>query len=145
MFILSCRQSSSNQNDDNGQLKQPLTKEDSIYNEVIDIHDEVMPKMGKLIGYQKKAQYYSDSAKQSMQKHSMPGLKEYKQQMDSLIYDLKAAEKAMNDWMEQFNPDPKLPTTEEKVAYFQEQKARALKMKEQFYIALEKGKRLLNE
>ena len=56
----------------------------------------------------------------------MPDLSEYKQRMDSLFYDLKIAEKSMNDWMEQFNPDPKLPTTEEKVAYFKEQKAKVV-------------------
>ncbi len=56
---------------------------------------------------------------------------------------LKGAEKNMNDWMGQFNPDPKMPTTEQRSAYFQDQKEKATAMKNGFFAALKKADSLL--
>ncbi len=132
-------------NSGNDATKKVMTKEDSAYTEALDIHDEVMPKMGKIIGYQKKAQQQLDSVAQLIKKSGMAGTKEFKQRVDSLLFELKLAEKGMNDWMEGFTAEPKLPTTEERTAYFEDQKAKALKMKEKFFVALDKAKQMLGE
>ncbi|MES2777662.1 MAG: hypothetical protein V4722_26020 [Bacteroidota bacterium] len=145
LIIFACKEAGTNANPGNDATKKVQTKEDSAYNAAIEIHDEVMPKMGKLIGYQRKAQQRSDSAAMLIKKSGLAGAKEFKQRVDSLLFELKLAEKGMNDWMEGFNAEPKLPTAEERTAYFEDQKAKAIKMKSQFFAALDKAKEMLGE
>jgi GTP-sensing pleiotropic transcriptional regulator CodY len=121
------------------------TKEEIAYNEVLEVHDSVMPKMGKLIGYQKRAKQSSDSITQLLKAKNILGAKVYKQQVDSLLIALQLAEKGMNDWMQAFNAEPNLPTTEERTAYFIDQKQKALNMKGQFFGALNKATQLFGE
>ena len=113
------------------------TEEDSLYREVIALHDAVMPKMGKLIGYKKALQAKIDSLDNTVKdKKGMVAVFNKKQYV-KLLAQVDAAEKAMNDWMDQFNPDPKLPTQEEMVHYFEDQKAKAAAMKHQVLAALD--------
>ena len=144
LFIISyCACKETNTHPNNDATKKIQTKEDSAYNETIRIHDEVMPKMGKLIGYEKKAQHQLDSIVNRMEKNELPGMQELKQKMESLLTQLKMAEKGMNDWMQGFDPEPKLPTTEERIAYFLDQKIKAQKMKDDFFAALDSAKQIL--
>ncbi len=52
--------------------------------------------------------------------------------LDVLNDSLKAADKAMNDWMDGFDADPKMPTTAERAAYFADQKQKAEIMRTRF-------------
>lgn len=144
IIAFACKEANTN-NPGNDATKKVMTKEDSAYTEALDIHDEVMPKMGKIIGYQKKAQQRLDSVAQLLKKNGLAGAKEFKQRVDSLLFELKLAERGMNDWMEGFTAEPKLPTTEERTAYFEDQKVKALKMKDKFFTALDKAKAMLGE
>jgi hypothetical protein len=144
VIAFACKEANTS-NPNNDATKKVLSKEDSAYNEAIDIHDQVMPQMGKLMGYQKKAQQRIDSVVQLIKKNGMAGAKEFKLRADSLLFELKLAEKGMNDWMEGFSAEPKLPTTEERTAYFEDQKAKALVMKDKFFTALNKAKEMLGE
>ena len=144
IIVFACKEANTN-NPGNDATKKVMTKEDSAYTEALDIHDEVMPKMGKIIGYQKKAQQRLDSVAQLLKKNGLAGAKEFKQRVDSLLFELKLAERGMNDWMEGFTAEPKLPTTEERTAYFEDQKVKALKMKDKFFTALDKAKAMLGE
>ena len=144
IIAFACKDANTN-NPGNDATKKVMTKEDSAYTEALDIHDEVMPKMGKIIGYQKKAQQRLDSVAQLLKKNGLAGAKEFKQRVDSLLFELKLAERGMNDWMEGFTAEPKLPTTEERTAYFEDQKVKALKMKDKFFTALDKAKAMLGE
>jgi len=144
VIAFACKEANTG-NAGNDATKKVMTKEDSAYKEAIEIHDQVMPKLGKLIGYEKKAQQRSDSVAQIIKKSSLPGAKEFKLRVDSLLFELKLAEKGMNDWMEGFTAEPKLPTTEERTAYFEDQKAKALLMKDKFFTALNKAKEMLGE
>jgi len=144
IIAFACKEANTN-NPGNDATKKVMTKEDSAYTEALDIHDEVMPKMGKIIGYQKKAQQRLDSVAQLLKKNGLAGAKEFKQRVDSLLFELKLAERGMNDWMQGFTAEPKLPTTEERTAYFEDQKVKALKMKDKFFTALDKAKVILGE
>ena len=144
IIAFACKEANTN-NPGNDATKKVMTKEDSAYTEALDIHDEVMPKMGKIIGYQKKAQQRLDSVAQLLKKNGLAGAKEFKQRVDSLLFELKLAERGMNDWMQGFTAEPKLPTTEERTAYFEDQKVKALKMKDKFFTALDKAKAMLGE
>ena len=113
------------------------TKEDSLYREVIALHDAVMPKMGKLIGYKKALQAKIDSLdKNANGKKGMVAVSG-KKQFVKLLAQVEAAEKAMNDWMDQFNPDPKLPDKQEMIQYFEDQKIKAAAMKQEVLAALD--------
>ncbi len=144
MIAFACKEANTG-NPSNDATKKVMTKEDSAYKEALSIHDEVMPKMGKLMGYQKRAQQRLDSVLQLIKKSGLAGANGFKTRVDTLMFELKLAEKGMNDWMEGFTAEPKLPTTEERTAYFEDQKAKAQKMKEKFFAALDKAKKMLGE
>lgn len=112
-----------------------------MYQAVMDLHNETMAKYGKLLGYEKKAQQKVDSINQYLQKNNCKceGVREALKNGSTLANELKAAEKNMNDWMGQFNPDPKMATTEERAAYFLDQKEKATIMKDGFFKALGKA------
>jgi len=145
MLVFACNEAETNTNPGNDATKKALTKEDSAFKDAMAVHDEVMPKMGKLIGYQKKAQQRLDSTAVLLKQKALPGAKDFMKRVDSLLLQLRLAEKGMNDWMEGFNPEPKLPTTEERIAYFEDQKIKAEKMKAVFFAALNNAKEMLGE
>jgi hypothetical protein len=80
---------------------QPKTAEDSLYRQVMDIHDEVMPKMGKVRGAQQRAQQRLDS----LAGQPSSNTKAYRRQLEQLINDLNYADFAMDKWMVEFNID----------------------------------------
>ncbi len=82
-------------------LRQPQTAEDSLYRQVMDVHDEVMPKMGKIRGAQQKARQRLDS----LALQGSPAGKQYRRQLEKLINDLNNADFAMDKWMIEFNID----------------------------------------
>lgn len=111
----------------------PATLEDSMYKLVIALHDEAMPKMNKLMGLQKKAQQQIDSLKATKNKANDLLII----RLEKVKLQLAAAEKGMNDWMAQFEPDPKQPTTEERGAYFKDQYEKAKVMRDNIFVALD--------
>jgi hypothetical protein len=117
-----------------------LTREDSLYKEVIGYHDEAMPKMGKLIGYQKSLKAKLDSlgkmAPSKMDKSSKELVLKYEQ----MLSDLKKAEKEMNDWMDSFNPDPKFPSKEDLEKYWTDQQQKAKKMRDDMLRSIDSAK-----
>jgi hypothetical protein len=142
LLMFACQNGSSEKVETATSANSPL--EDSLYKQVLAVHDEIMPKMGKLMGYEKKAQQQMDSLKSVMSGTSLPvevsrRLATNANTLDTLNENLKAAEKAMNDWMDQFDPDPKMPTTEERAAYFARQKQKADSMKTQFLQAYQQA------
>ncbi len=111
----------------------PATLEDSMYKLVIAMHDEAMPKMNQLIGLQKTAQQQIDSLKAAKNKANDLLLI----RLEKVKLQLAAAEKGMNDWMAQFEPDPQQPTTEERGAYFKDQYEKAKVMRDNIFISLD--------
>jgi len=129
-------------NNDNTPKNRATTKvapslEDSLYKEVIALHDETMPKMGKIIGYKKVLQLKIDSLDTYLSRKKDAGAALLKKNYEKLLAQLNNAEKGMNEWMEGFNPDPQLPTSKEMVNYFEDQKQKAKKMKEDVFNALD--------
>lgn len=81
--------------------KVPLTPVDSLYEEVMLVHDQVMPKMGKIRGAQQRAQQQLDS----LVKKGGAASAAYRQQLQQLVSDLSYADFAMDKWMTEFNLD----------------------------------------
>lgn len=120
------------------------SRETLFYHQTMDVHNEVMAKMSKLIGYQKKVQQQSDSIRSMLAATDFPRqlAQRISRQLDTLQVlgqKLEAADSAMNAWMEQFNPDPKLASSDANADYFEKQKMSAEAMKKQFFEALQEA------
>ena len=137
--LAACQQANKNELSNAG--KKTESREDSLYHQTMDIHKEVMAEMGKLIGYQKQLQHQVDSLNNYLKFNKLPrNIAEPKiKQIDSLTNSLKKlqfADSAMNAWMEQFNPDPQLASSDANADYFEKQKNSAEAMKVIFFKAL---------
>jgi hypothetical protein len=120
------------------------TREDSLYKDVIALHDEAMPKLGKIMGYEKTVQAKIDSLNTHLETRKDEIARDLRTQYEALLDQLKTAEKGMNDWMEGFDPDPKMANKEAIISYFEDQKAKAQKMKDDMFIALDSAAAKLN-
>lgn len=121
------------------------TAADSLYDQVIALHDEAMPKMGKLMGYKKAAQQKIDSLGLLIKQNNQTTLAGAKAEYDALLQQLTTAEKSMNDWMDEFDPDPKFLSQDSVKAYFAQQKATALSMKNAVFAAVDSAKAKLGQ
>jgi hypothetical protein len=56
-----------------------------------------------------------------------------------------AEKKRINDWMDSFNPEPKLPSKDEIEKYWEHQKMKAQKMKDDIMNAIDSSKARIKE
>ena len=115
-----------------------------LYNEVMAVHNEVMPRMDEIMNDKaeaKKALARLDSIARANPK--APHLAQ-KKQLDSLLLDLDRADEAMMDWMNQFDSKMAGKTEAEKIAYLQEQKVKVAEMKKTMLGSLEKAGKILH-
>ncbi|MGS2762000.1 hypothetical protein [Sinomicrobium sp. M5D2P9] len=110
-----------------------------LFDEVIAVHDEIMPEMGKLNSLSKKLKQEADS----VNTHS------------GILDSLEMSYKAMMDWMKDFSEkfpygefNPKDKTREEitaKVNILEEEKNEVYELRELINQSIEKAEKLLNE
>ncbi len=104
---------------------------ESLKSEVLDIHDEVMPKMGELRTASKSLMELSATSPDSLE-------------LRALASDIKAANDRMMDWMRNYEPEFE-GTDEEYFKYLEDQKIKIQKVKDDMLKSLEKGKQKLNQ
>jgi len=99
----------------------------ALYDEVMNIHDEVMPKMNDL-----------HKAKTSLQTRlEMPGLGENeKQDLQNKIARIDSASESMMVWMRQFNPIPDSAGEDKARAYLESELVKVKDVKENILRAL---------
>ncbi|WP_436517606.1 hypothetical protein [Ekhidna sp. To15] len=116
----------------------PSKKEElqTLKDEVLAIHDEVMPKMGELRKTRKGLEALADSL---MATDSTQAIK-----ISSLAADISAANEGMMQWMRAFEPEFE-GTDEEIQKYLEEQKVAVQKVKDDMNESLESGKKALKE
>lgn len=117
--------------------------EDSLYKSVLALHDAAMPKMGKIMGLKKMAKEKMDSLAALPDREKQTGIQIQIDRYQGLFNQLTAAEKGMNDWMEAFNPDPAGEDQAAKIRYFESEKLKAQKMKDDIFIALDSAAAIL--
>lgn len=122
----------------------PKNAADSLYNDVMAGHDEVMPKMGKIRGAQKEAQQMLDSVAKLPAK-AQAAAAELKSKLESLINDLNYADFAMDKWMVEFNMDSAKDNLEQRVKYLAEEKLKVTKVKEAILGGLARADSLLKK
>jgi len=98
--LVSCTRSEdhSNKDHDTDQTQEEGPNQ-ALYHQMMDVHDEVMPNMGEIMGLKRKLQEKITSAP------DMPA--ERKQELENVIYMLDSASNSMMSWMHrihEFNP-----------------------------------------
>lgn len=124
-FIASCQQSGDQQ--DGHAEKQPGANQE-LYDEVMSIHDEVMPKMNDL--HKKKTALRT--------RLEMPGLPEQeKQEIENEISRLDSASEGMMVWMRQFDPLPDSAGEDKARAYLEAELKKVKQVREDILEALQ--------
>lgn len=119
------------------------TKADSLYNEVIGYHDEAMPKIGKLQGYQKTLQQKIDSLDKQLEKQKNAASAAIKKRYEITLRQLQTAEKEMDQWMDSFQPEPAIPSKADLEKYWERQKSSAKKMRDDILQAVDSAKTII--
>lgn len=104
----------------------------ALYDQVMDLHDEVMPKMDDI--YKIKSQLQEKIA------NTPEMVKEKKESLEKMILTLDSASNAMMDWMHQFQPLSDSADAEEARAYLESQMEKIRKVKEEMNAALEQAR-----
>ena len=141
-----CQSSSDNASDHSAHsaMEAPKTSADSLYGQVMELHDLVMPKMGKVRGAQKRAQALLDSIG-SLPTRSAATLTPYKKELETLVSDLNYADYAMDQWMMEFNLDSGKNNVEVRLAYLRSELDKVSKVKDAVVNSLAKADTLLKK
>ena len=117
-----------------GYTKNLKTKQDSVFQEVMDGHDVGMAKMGKISGYLKMIQASLDSAKKqkSADKNVVAALK-------SVSADLSQAEYSMNRWMEEFKLDSAENNEPVRIAYLESERDKINKIRDRIMNSIKRA------
>lgn len=115
--------------------------EDSLFQEVMDGHDEAMAKMNKIRGYRKEFAGKLDSLKKIRSEAKEKLSKAY----EEASLELKEAEEEMNTWMQEFSIDSAADDMERRLKYLKSEKIKVNKVKEDIFSALEKADSLLKK
>ena len=130
--ILACNNADkkTENNDHSGHNKTELkTPEDSLYHDVMEGHDAVMPKMGKVRAAQKEAQRLLDSIS-TLPAKAQKEAGELKTKLETLVNDLNYSDFAMDKWMSEFNMDSAKNNMEQRLKYLTDEKMKVGKVKE---------------
>jgi hypothetical protein len=108
-----------------------------LYDEVMKVHDEVMPKMNDI--HKAKQQLKNEIA-------NTPDITEArKTELETIIVKLDSANEGMMIWMREFNPPPDSKGVEQARDYLKKEKEKVEKVKKDITEALEKAKGLTKE
>lgn len=140
-FLAACQNSAGHNHE---QAEAPKTHADSLYQEIMDLHDAVMPKMGKVRGARDYAQQLLDSLHKLPSK-TQAGLTEYQLQLEGLSTELNNADVDMDNWMMQFNMDTLANEPDKRVEYLSAEKLKVTKVKEAVISGLAKADSLLKK
>jgi hypothetical protein len=145
--LLSCQSATENQHEGHsghGKGNEPKTPADSLYVQVMEIHDQVMPKMGKIRGAQKQAQQFLDSLSGLPARQSV-ATATYKQRLETLVSDLNYADFAMDKWMVEFNLDSAKDNQALRIAYLRSELDKVSNVKKAILGSLSKADSLLKK
>ncbi len=104
----------------------------ALYDEVMSIHDEVMPKMEDLYKLKKDLQSQLENGKDLAE--------DKKAELEKMIASLDSTSNSMMDWMHNFNPIPDSVDQEKAREYLENQMEQIKKVKEVTIEVIEKAK-----
>ena len=128
LLFASCTQSKQHEGHDLAGNDSP---NQALYDEVMGIHDEIMPKMEDLYKLKKALQTKLDSTKDMAA--------DKKAELEKMISSLDSASSSMMDWMHNFNPIPDSVDQEKAREYLENEMLRIKKVKEITLEVIEKA------
>ena len=131
MMFFSCGKPASQSENEEMEGTEEGNPNQALYDQVMDIHDEVMPKMEDI--YKLKSQLQEQIA------NTPDMVMEKKEAIEKKILQLDSANNAMMDWMHQFSPLADSADEEEARAYLEDQMEKIKKVKEEMLTAIEKA------
>lgn len=138
IILAGCGEEVSDRKDGFSAAKNP---EDSLFQEVMDGHDEAMAKMGKVSGYRKQFEQKIDSLKKTRSAAKAELTKKY----EAMRERLKKAEDGMNTWMQEFSIDSAQEDIERRLEYLKSEHIKVDQVKEDILSALSKADSLLKK
>ncbi|MHA7130243.1 hypothetical protein [Algoriphagus namhaensis] len=118
----------------------PKEENKQLREEIIAIHDEVMPLIGKLKSLEKKALEEAESLESAEEVDSTRV-----EALKALAYDLNQAHESMFVWMRQYETEDGELTTEEVKAYLEDQMIQVSAVNVDIKAALEKAEQMLGD
>lgn len=137
IVLISCSKTSKQEdhNHDGGNSEENPNQ--ALYDQVMDIHDEVMPRAEDI--YQLKKELQEKVA-------STPNLvSEKKQELELAIAQLDSADQSMMDWMHHFHPLPDSADQEKARAYLESEMESIKKVREFMNESIEKAKGVVSK
>jgi DNA repair exonuclease SbcCD ATPase subunit len=132
MILASCAKTGKQEDHHHDAINTEENPNQALYDQVMDIHDEVMPKAEDIYQLKKELQEKISSA---------PDLiAEKKQELELAIAQLDSADQSMMDWMHHFHPLPDSADQEKARAYLESEMERIKKVRELMNESIEKGK-----
>jgi len=129
IFSISCNKSSHHEQHEQEEAPNP---NQALYEEVMAVHDEVMPKANEI--YKLKKELQDKIAK-------TPDLiGDKKKQLDQIIAELDSADHSMMDWMHKFNPLPDSANQETAREYLENEMEKIKKVRELINGSIQKAK-----
>jgi len=131
ILLTGCGNSHQHEDNDQDEAASTNSPNQALYDQVMDIHDEVMPKSDEIYTLKKEIQ----------DKIAAPNLAaDKKKQLDQLIAELDSADHSMMDWMHKFKPLPDSANQELAREYLENEMERIKKVREQINGSLQKAK-----
>lgn len=116
------------------QNNRELTEEKKIKNEVIEIHDEIMPEIQTVFNLKKRLIQRLDSL------DTINGIEgTLKIDFEVAKQELNEANQGMMQWMRNFNPNFESEHEHERITYYQNEKKKIIQVKDQFSEAIKKA------
>lgn len=105
-----------------------------LYNEVMKVHDDVMPKMNDIYKLKEELKRKIGNAPEMVE--------EKRKEIESSILQLDSASEGMMVWMRNFNPLPDSLGEEKARQYLEDQKVKVNKVKEEMLMAIDEAEAL---
>ena len=136
LITLSCGKPAGQVENDEPEEEMAEDPNQALYEQVMEIHDEVMPKMEDI--YKIKSQLQEQIA------NSPDMVVGKREKIEKMIKELDSANNLMMDWMHQFNPLPDSADEQESRAYLESQMQKIRAVKEGMLLTLEMAKEPTN-
>jgi hypothetical protein len=134
VLLTSCADTNSDERK-NGYSETPKNPEDSLFQDVMRLHDTAMSKMKKMANFSSELTSRIDSLKKTKSSAKESLTKKYTE----IRADLQQAEANMNTWMEKFSIDSAQDDTNRRIAYLESEKTKVLQVKDEILAALSKA------
>jgi len=125
--------------------QEDLTPSGKLYSEVMDVHDNVMPKMDEIMLLKGKAKRRLNELDSLTKVNPKLNVKVEKLKLDSLLMGLQTADNGMMNWMHHFDPNMKEMKEGKKVKYLEREKIKITEVKQKTDSILEKAKSIFPE